>query len=563
MTAAQRTAALGGLVGLWAIGWLALAGPSLGQVEPSAQPDAATVDTYISQCEPCHGARGEGGVGPALFSNPLTLEARELLIANGRRAMPGFSAVLTSEEIRDVALFMDHLVVAEVYATQCAPCHGANGEGGIGPSLLTKAASAEDQMGVITNGLGAMPAFGPTLDTEQLQAVIDFVAGFAATDAATEELYQTQCAPCHGAAGEGGVGGSLQLSTLGTAELIAVITHGVGTMPTFGGTLSPEEIESVAEYVGTLSTVSDEEASEPPGEDNARGAELFGSQCALCHGSDGAGGSGPGLIGTAASTSALVSVIRDGSGSMPAFGGSLSESDIEAIADWLASRGSASGDASRLELLGVGAEIYTANCSTCHGADASGGTGPDLTATTLSIDELASVVRSGRDSMPGFEASLSADDIEAVTVFIEAAAAAATPAEFETVVPTSGQSVFISNCATCHGADAGGGLAPTLTGGHLTANEIISRVYGGHRPDMPAFEGVLSADQIQAAAGYIIDLPRTGSGGISLTTIAILLAAAAIVILGGFWAAGRIGRPPAAGGMSERPAPRWQAPLEP
>ncbi|MDH3730731.1 MAG: c-type cytochrome [Acidimicrobiia bacterium] len=564
MLSARRVATLLALLGLGAIGWLALAGASLAQVESSGQSDAATIEAYATQCAPCHGVRGEGGVGPALMSSSLTVEAREELIADGRGAMPSFSTVLSSDEIRSIALLMDSFATAEVYATQCAPCHGAAGEGGIGPSLLTAQRSDEGQLAIIRDGLGGMPAFGPTLDAEQLQAVVDFVAEFAASDAVTAEIFAAQCAPCHGAAGEGGLGSSLQSSTLTIEEVLAVISHGAGTMPTFGGTLTPEEIESVAQHSLALRTPStDTEEHNDHDHEAERGAEVYAEHCSLCHGGDASGGSAPGLVGTLSTTEEMIAIISDGRGSMPGFGGTLAGSDVAAVAAWLAGLESAS-DVDRMALLPVGAEIYTANCSECHGVDASGGTGPALNATTLTVDEVTLVIRSGGQLMPGFEESLSAEAIDALTVYIETAVTA-TDLRRSSIAsgPKTGQAVYIANCATCHGADAAGGLAPSLTQGRLTGNEIVSQVYGGHSAGMPAFEGVLEAKQIQAAAGYVLSLPTTGSSRLSLETFALLLGLGAAIIVVGLWATGRIGIPPVGGEPTDPRGGSWEAPLEP
>lgn len=49
---------------------------------------------------------------------------------------------------------------ADVYATSCAGCHGANGEGGTGPAMETAVAglSESDVANVALNGEGGMPA---------------------------------------------------------------------------------------------------------------------------------------------------------------------------------------------------------------------------------------------------------------------------------------------------------------------------------------------------------------------------------------------------------------------
>ncbi|MBK5223816.1 MAG: cytochrome c [Acidimicrobiia bacterium] len=68
------------------------------------------------------------------------------------------------------------------------------------------------------------------------------------------EVWSSTCAKCHGADGGGGSGVKL---ADGRAEelhpqvesMIEVVTEGKGAMPSFGGSLSDEEIEAVVRYV--------------------------------------------------------------------------------------------------------------------------------------------------------------------------------------------------------------------------------------------------------------------------------------------------------------------------
>lgn len=68
---------------------------------------------------------------------------------------------------------------AALYASNCASCHGSDGGGGAGPALGGGAVveaypDAADQVVVITDGRGGMPAFGDRLTAEEIQAVTDY-----------------------------------------------------------------------------------------------------------------------------------------------------------------------------------------------------------------------------------------------------------------------------------------------------------------------------------------------------------------------------------------------------
>lgn len=67
------------------------------------------------------------------------------------------------------------------------------------------------------------------------------------------EVYNTNCARCHGPEGGGGVGNKLSDGAVAQRfpdieDHIAVIVEGVGSMPAWEGTLTPEEIRAVARY---------------------------------------------------------------------------------------------------------------------------------------------------------------------------------------------------------------------------------------------------------------------------------------------------------------------------
>ncbi|MGH1502580.1 MAG: c-type cytochrome [Acidimicrobiales bacterium] len=68
-----------------------------------------------------------------------------------------------------------------------------------------------------------------------------------------------------------------------------------------------------------------------------------------------------------------------------------------------------------------------------------------------------------------------------------------------------GRSLYISNCASCHGGAGGGGRGTKLADGAvvaaLTEAEQITVVADG-RGSMPAFSGRLDAEEIEAVVAY-------------------------------------------------------------
>ena len=82
------------------------------------------------------------------------------------------------------------------------------------------------------------------------------------------------------------------------------------------------------------------------------------------------------------------------------------------------------------------------------------------------------------------------------------------PVEEEPAVeatPVSGQEVYESNCARCHGIDGIGTRGPDLVGINVdgpTMQESIDQVVNGGG-GMPSFGSGLSEDEIQATVDYV------------------------------------------------------------
>lgn len=77
---------------------------------------------------------------------------------------------------------------SELYATNCAACHGANGGGGTGPRLVgnARAADVNNVSNIIQYGRGAMPGYGAVLSEEELRAVTTYVTELLATEQTSE-----------------------------------------------------------------------------------------------------------------------------------------------------------------------------------------------------------------------------------------------------------------------------------------------------------------------------------------------------------------------------------------
>lgn len=180
-----------------------------------------------------------------------------------------------------------------LFVENCAVCHGVDGKGRLGANLNDFPGIAIDAALVETIRSGIpgtrMPAWGQESggplsenDIEDLTAYIlialsgteplaplptyqpePVVAppGIAGDAAAGSIVYQANCTVCHGAQGQGGIGGKLARSWPGNdplAYVVGVVSDGIpgSTMPAWskagGGPLTETEIADVGAYVLAL-----------------------------------------------------------------------------------------------------------------------------------------------------------------------------------------------------------------------------------------------------------------------------------------------------------------------
>jgi mono/diheme cytochrome c family protein len=150
----------------------------------------------------------------------------------------------------------------------------------------------------------------------------------------------------------------------------------------------------------------------------------------------------------------------------------------------------------------TGADLYVANCASCHGGDAAGGAGfPDVRCTVRS--RVFDAVRAGRGNgraMPSFgPADLSNAAVTQIVGYL-AGLCTGRPAD-----------VYASNCATCHGPTGTGGRnADGVRGSNIRCSgggELVDAVRSGGE-GMPAFE--LSSARVQGLATFLRGGPCGG-----------------------------------------------------
>ena len=66
---------------------------------------------------------------------------------------------------------------AQVFAANCARCHGSGGGGGVGPKLAGEVSdrySVDEEIDVVKEGPGSMPSFEESLSDEEIQQVVEY-----------------------------------------------------------------------------------------------------------------------------------------------------------------------------------------------------------------------------------------------------------------------------------------------------------------------------------------------------------------------------------------------------
>lgn len=171
----------------------------------------ALFETY---CSVCHGAQGQGFIGPRVSGVPWNASSLGPIVRHGLGGyggMPAFSRdSVTDADIAAIASYLGSVGSAnagrtsssssaaapsatasvpsggegadrgaQLYAASCASCHGAQGQGGFGPSLHNERSRKDLDAGVawIKNPAPPMPKLYPSplsdRDVEDVAAFIE------------------------------------------------------------------------------------------------------------------------------------------------------------------------------------------------------------------------------------------------------------------------------------------------------------------------------------------------------------------------------------------------------
>ncbi|MCP4213514.1 MAG: c-type cytochrome [bacterium] len=324
------------------------------------RPELEGKEAYKLFCAVCHGKNGEGkdyreyeiGI-PSLNNQDFLATASEdmlnFTIRHGRSGrlmsawMPRNSG-LSEKEVDNLVQYVrawkvkgpafadvqaqkgDKKNGASLYRSRCGTCHGADGEGGIGPSLnngdFLRLASDRFLFDTITKGRAntGMPSWS-RLTAPQTADILAFVRDWQTLPTVQlserkisgdikegESLFKSMCVGCHGKYGQGGVGpGILNRDFLAAASdeyIRKSIADGRRNTPMISWShtreglarLEPRDIDNLTAYARSMENHRPEMI---PAEISTgvptKGKTLFKRMCSGCHGVNGEGEHGPAL----------------------------------------------------------------------------------------------------------------------------------------------------------------------------------------------------------------------------------------------------------------------------
>ncbi len=474
-----------------------------------------------------------------------------------------------------------------LFMANCAACHGPDLHGVSGPNAVPvpslgnpdflSVASDDYLRTLISRGRSGtvMPPwskkYGGPLDDDQIDAIVAFIRSHEPKGPDLREisaakgdprigraLFRGNCALCHGKKGEGGIGTSLRtpgfLELASDRHIIHTIVNGRPNtgMPSWRK-LSAQQVSDILAFIrswqGERVKTEDVLAYLRSGKANARiGRKLFRSRCSACHGKKGEGAIGPSLrspdFQALADDSYLIGTIRDGrpGTAMP----SWTEFAVEDLGDLVAYvRSLAKGVRPRRPVPPAkgdpiaGKRIYDMACRSCHGAEGTGGVGPQLANPVFlrqaSDAFLAETIRYGLrgSAMRGFLkggggkpwaagiADLREKDVADVVAYIRSLQGKPIdPLVMRPVLGNAHRGKWIyekkASCAQCHGVFGEGGVGPALgnpafleqaSEGFLIGTMVLGRDGTEMRSFVRGGISALKPEDLMDVAAYVRTLP--------------------------------------------------------
>ncbi len=278
-----------------------------------------------------------------------------------------------------------------------------------------------------------------------------------------KQIYAAQCQSCHGGDGEGGLGPPLNSKQVldGTSDSVffSVIRSGVPNtqMPAwsveFGGPLTDEDVRDIVALMRSWQATAPEIIEEEFVPDPGRGAVLFASTCAVCHGEHGAGTERAPTLNDSTRLEVLPDewyrgVIKNGrpAKGMPTWGTVLSPEQIDDLVSLIAAWREGSIIAPTFS---VGELLEQAIFSLQN---------DDPSSASLNIARAVAITDGAAAAMlESAEEQISSGDPQTGLATLQDLRA-----QWPLGDPANGASVYSANCAACHGIQGEGGVGAAL-----------------------------------------------------------------------------------------------------
>ncbi len=359
--------------------------------DPVSNPAGKTL--FGQHCSVCHGDK--------VPAAPDLETARKVISSGGAHVtMPVWGKLLTPEQLDALVKYtlaaskgQSSEEGAKLFADNCAVCHGQFGEGGPNPAnpseTIVPISSSEflktrDDVtlrNIISQGqpnFGMSPfgsSYGGPLSDDQIDALLAYIRSWEANPPVSlppevasgraalngSQIFANVCASCHGAHGEGGIGPSFNTQDFQNRyddqALLNTITNGREATPmiAWGEVLSPDQLQQLVHYIRTLkpsTNGSGGAVTSPASSFSGQVLPILQAKCQVCHNSGTklggwdsssyeavmtSGNNSPAVIPGDVKNSLLAQLIQGVNGkTMPPLGG-LSQEEVQAILDWIAS----------------------------------------------------------------------------------------------------------------------------------------------------------------------------------------------------------------------------------
>ena len=322
-------------------------------------------------------------------------------------------------------------------------------------------------------------------------------------------IYTEQCVACHGANGEGGSGTALNDKKLLKNTLddifFSVVRSGVPSsqMPAwsvdFGGPLTDEDIKDVVAFIRAWEPTAPEIEPISFEPDSSRGALLFETTCAVCHGENGLGSDDGPAINDALRLASLDndwyrSTIANGrpAKGMPTWGTVLAPNQIEdliaLVDDW---REGIEVEAAFSVTDLIGSAIFSLEED-------------DPDSAALHVTRALTVAEgTGAEVLRNAAAQLLSDDNAGALATLTAL-----QEQWPLGDPIAGEEIYNTYCLPCHGAQGEGGIGPAMQPSvfiqdNINADLIEFLLEGRTGTAMASFDGRLNEEELANLVAFL------------------------------------------------------------